>query len=208
MLLTLAVLNRIVAGEVSVVYRRWTKPTVKEGGRLRTAVGELSIGGVQTVEVASISDADAVLAGWTSAVELVGDLFRERKASAARGRGAKPGGVRSIYWIEVSFAGADQRFDLRADDQLSDDELAAIVKKLDGHDARSSFGPWTRHTLSLIHEFPARRAPELAEMHGRETIPFKADVRKLKEMGLTESLSVGYQLSPRGKRVFATLISS
>jgi hypothetical protein len=208
MLLTLGVLNRIVAGEVSLVYRRWTKPTVREGGRLRTAVGELSIGGVRTVEVASISDTEAALAGWASAAELIEDLFRERPTSSARGRGAKPGGDRSIYRIEVSFAGTDRRFDLRADDQLTDADLVALVNKLDGYDARSSFGPWTRHTLSMIHEFPARRAPELAEMQGRETIPFKADVRKLKEMGLTESLPVGYQLSPRGKRVFAALISS
>ena len=33
-----------------------------------------------------------------------------------------------------------------------------------------------------------------------ETRPFKADVRKLKELGLTESLPVGYRLSPRGER--------
>ena len=28
---------------------------------------------------------------------------------------------------------------------------------------------------------------------------FKRDVRKLKELGLTESLPVGYRLSPRGR---------
>ena len=27
---------------------------------------------------------------------------------------------------------------------------------------------------------------------------FKRDVRKLKELGLTESLEIGYRLSPRG----------
>ncbi len=202
MLLTLAILNRIVTGEVSVVFRRWTKPTVKEGGRLRTAVGELSIKGVHTIDPTLITDADAALAGWSSAAELIEDLFRERPASSARGRGAKSGGERSIYRIEVAFAGADQRFDLRADDQLTVDDLAVLVKKLDGYDTRSSFGPWTRHTLSMIEQWPGRRAPELAEMQGRETIPFKADVRKLKEMGLTESLPVGYRLSPRGKRVW------
>ncbi len=34
---------------------------------------------------------------------------------------------------------------------------------------------------------------------GRERLPFKADVRKLKRLGLTESLDVGYRLSPRGR---------
>jgi hypothetical protein len=43
------------------------------------------------------------------------------------------------------------------------------------------------------------RAPDLAARMGRETLPFKRDVRKLKELGLTESLEVGYRLSPRGR---------
>jgi transposase len=37
----------------------------------------------------------------------------------------------------------------------------------------------------------------------RERHPFKADVRKLKELGLTESLEVGYRLSPRGRALLA-----
>ena len=36
---------------------------------------------------------------------------------------------------------------------------------------------------------------------GRETADFKKDVRKLKELGLTESLAIGYLLSPRGEAV-------
>ena len=38
-------------------------------------------------------------------------------------------------------------------------------------------------------------------MVGREKPPFKRDVRKLKELGLTESLERGYRLSPRGRAV-------
>ena len=34
---------------------------------------------------------------------------------------------------------------------------------------------------------------------GRETQPFKLDVRKLKALGLTVSLETGYRLSPRGQ---------
>jgi hypothetical protein len=34
-------LEGIAAGKISVAFRRWTKPTVKAGGRLRTAVGVL-----------------------------------------------------------------------------------------------------------------------------------------------------------------------
>jgi hypothetical protein len=36
-------------------------------------------------------------------------------------------------------------------------------------------------------------------MVGRETKPFKLDVRKLKNLGLTISLKIGYELSPRGR---------
>ena len=43
------------------------------------------------------------------------------------------------------------------------------------------------------------RAPDLAAQVGRETGEFKRDVRKLKELGLTISLEVGYRLSPRGQ---------
>jgi hypothetical protein len=42
------------------------------------------------------------------------------------------------------------------------------------------------------------RAEDLAHSVGREKMPFKLDVRKLKELGLTESLTTGYRLSPRG----------
>ena len=39
----------------------------------------------------------------------------------------------------------------------------------------------------------------LAASLGRETLPFKRDVRKLKELGLTCSLPVGYEISHRGR---------
>ena len=47
------------------------------------------------------------------------------------------------------------------------------------------------------------RAADLAESFGRETQPFKTDVRKLKNLGLTISLEVGYRLSPRGAAYLA-----
>ena len=48
---------------------------------------------------------------------------------------------------------------------------------------------------------PDRARPDLAARVGRETADFKKDVRKLKELGLTESLAIGYLLSPRGEAV-------
>ena len=57
--------------------------------------------------------------------------------------------------------------------------------------------------LEVIAARPATRAADLAEQFGRETLPFKTDVRKLKNLGLTESLEVGYRLSPRGTAFLA-----
>jgi len=51
----------------------------------------------------------------------------------------------------------------------------------------------------LIERRPHQRAPDLAEEMGLETQPFKANVRKLKNLGLTLSFNPGYDLAPRGK---------
>jgi hypothetical protein len=204
MLLTRPILDQIVDGTITLVYRRWTKPTVKRGGRLRTVVGELSIGSVDIVEPTTITDSDAVAAGFGSVADLLDDLFKERPSNG-RGRVARGDGDRFVYRIEVSYLGADTRIALRENTSLSDQELSAIVAKLNQYDAKSSFGPWVTSTLTLIDSWPGRRAPELAEMQGRETIAFKTDVRKLKAMGLTESLTVGYRLSPRGRRVWEAM---
>jgi hypothetical protein len=80
---------------------------------------------------------------------------------------------------------------------LLDDEV--IEARLERLDRASPVGPWTRATLDIIARRPAVRAGDLAAELGRERLPFKADVRKLKRLGLTESLDVGYRLSPRGR---------
>ena len=47
---------------------------------------------------------------------------------------------------------------------------------------------------------PGVRAADLAGVvRPRDALDFKRDVRRLKELGLTESLEIGYRLSPRGK---------
>ena len=62
-----------------------------------------------------------------------------------------------------------------------------------------------RQTLRLIARYPAVVSTELARHAGKERMVFKVDVRKLKELGLTESLEVGYRLSPRGEAVLRSL---
>jgi hypothetical protein len=181
-----AVLDGIVAGRIDLQFRRWRKPTVKAGGKLRTAVGELSVGHVDIVTQKQITADDARRAGYASRTALLRDLASFRDD----GR---------LYRIEVRLAGPDPRVALRARENMSDEEAAGLHDRLARYDRASTHGPWTMETLELIERCPATLAADIAASIGREKLPFKADVRKLKELGLTESLEIGYRLSPRGR---------
>ncbi len=178
-------LDRIVAGEISVAFRRWKRPTVKAGGRLRTAVGELAIGDVRQVSQRELTREDARLAGFASLAGLVARMQRQKSGQ--------------LYRIELSYAGADRRVELRGRDDLSPEEADEIRSRLQHFDSRSRRGLWTAKTLQLIEERPATLAAKLAAEAGWPTDWFKRNVRKLKELGLTESLERGYRLSPRGR---------
>jgi len=86
---------------------------------------------------------------------------------------------------------------------LDHTEVADITGRLARLDAAATDGPWTGATLRLIKEKPGVVSTELATELGRERAPFKVDVRKLKRLGLTISLDVGYRLSPRGEAYLA-----
>ena len=180
------VMRRIGEGEVTLAFRRWRRPTVKAGGTLRTRVGVLAIESVEVVDEDEVTDADARRAGAES-----------REAVLREGPQERP-----LYRIEFRLAGPDPRIALRERSNISPCERAEIDARLARLDAASRHGPWTRKVLALIAEQPGTRAPDLAASLGRETAPFKADVRKLKELGLTESLQIGYRLSPRGRAYY------
>src|SRR3954451_22284690 len=71
MLLRRDILDGIAAGRVSVAFRRWKRPTVKAGGRLRTRIGMLSIDAVDRVEESEIGEEDAKRAGFSSRAALI-----------------------------------------------------------------------------------------------------------------------------------------
>jgi hypothetical protein len=185
------VLDGLADGTITVVFRRWARPRVRAGSKLRTAVGVLSIDAVDELDFAGITDDDARRSGFLSRTALLDDLASQRD-----GR---------VYRIALHVAGPDPRVELRGRDALTGDELADVERRLARLDAASRHGAWTLAVLRLIRDRPEVRAGDLAPTRGQETLAFKRDVRKLKELGLTESLEVGYRLSARGRAVLDRL---
>jgi hypothetical protein len=184
MLLPPKVAQGVADGSVTLAFRRWRTQDVRVGHRFTTSAGIVQVDDVAVVDPAAITDAEAVLAGHPHA-----DMVRKRLA----GEESWP-----TYRVRLSYAGPDPRIALRESAELTDADVAAIDARLDRLDRASSHGAWTMRTLGLIGDNPQRRAPDLAEIEGRETAAFKIDVRKLKALGLTISHPVGYELSPRG----------
>ena len=184
MLLPRAALNEIQAGRIDRAFRRWKRPTVRAGGTLRTSIGLLAIDSVEPITDADVTEEDAARAGFASRDALLAFL---------------PERDEQLYRIRFRTGGVDPRAALRERTTITPEERADLRARLARLDARAPDGPWTRATLAVIDASPATRAAELAESLGRERLPFKADVRKLKALGLTESLERGYRISPRGR---------
>jgi hypothetical protein len=64
MLLKLEVLEAIKRGEITLQFRRWSRPTVKPGGTLKTKVGLLQIGRVDEMSPDDVTETDARAAGF------------------------------------------------------------------------------------------------------------------------------------------------
>ena len=186
MLLNRATADGIADGSITLVLRRWEAARVRPGGTQRTSAGTIRIDAVTAYPAGyRVSDEQARRAGYPDADAAMTQLDR-------RGNG-------SIYAIAVSYLAPDERPALAADDRLTSADLAGISARLDRWDAASRGRPWTRETLALIAANEAVRAPDLAARMGFDTVGFKRNVRKLKGLGLTISLDVGYRISPRGK---------
>ena len=176
----------IADGSITCTFRRWKRSQAVSGRRYRTAAGIIEATAVDVVDVGEITDGEARASGYPDAATLVDDL---------RGDDDLP--VRRIRFHLV--AEPDPRAVLAADDAVDGTASADIDKRLARLDKASPIGAWTRATLELIAAHPEVRAGVLADMVGRDRPSFKLDVRKLKNLGLTESLPVGYRLSPRGR---------
>jgi hypothetical protein len=176
-------------GSITVAFRRWKRPTVKAGGTLRSPGGFLAIDSVDIVGEDAPDDAQARAAGYEDVAELRREL-------------GPPAADRALYRVAFHLAGPDPRDTLRADAALTPDDVADLRSRLDRLD-RAAPTAWTDATLRAIATQPAVVSTTLAEQLGMERAAFKLNVRKLKALGLTESLEIGYRLSPRGDAFLA-----
>jgi hypothetical protein len=190
MLIKDEVIEKIKTGEITTLFRRWSRPGAKAGGSQMTQGGVIGIDTVDVVTEDAITDLDAREAGYPSRDKLLSGLsYRDDP----------------IYKIRVYFKGEDPRIALREDDDLSDADLAQIIAKLEQLDKNSKRGEWTQSYLQVIQDMPNTHSGLLADYLGLSIPEFKPWVRKLKALGLTESLHPGYQLSPRGEKVLEAL---
>ncbi len=176
----------IERGEVTLTFRRWKRCQVVAGHTYRTAAGRIVVDAVEVVDPDAITTADAPTC-----------RLRVRRPTCVAILPATAD--LPTYRIQLHAAGDDDpRATLAASAALAE-ERADIDRRLGRLDSASRHGPWTHAVLQVIAGNPGVRAPDLAQKFGRETQPFKLDVRKLKNLGLTLGLRVGYRLSPRGE---------
>ena len=184
MLFKVSQLAGIADGSIDLTFRRWPAPRVRAGSQQRTAIGVIAFDAVERVD--DLTDEEAHRAGWASRDAVIKQFARRDG---------------DLYRIELHLAGPDPRAVLR--ERLpGPDELAGLRRRLD------RMGPWALAYLQTIAEQPGVRAPDLAADYGMETRAFKLRVRRLKELGLTESLQIGYRLSPRGEAFLRACRSS
>lgn len=136
MLIRKPILEQIKLGEVTLAFRRWTRPNVRTG-TLKTAVGVLVIQLVEKTGERKISESDAHRAGYPGSDALIKDLT-SRKGD--------------IYRITLRFIGEDPRIKLFQVDKLSDLEFTEIHQQMQRLDSMSRVGNWTLSVLTAIKE--------------------------------------------------------
>jgi hypothetical protein len=184
MLFTAATLQGLAEGRVTCTYRRWEVVRPKVGSRFTTSAGLVELTSITAVDPERLTKRDAAEAGFNSLADLV-------KWTSAKGRG-------DLYRIGLVLAGPDPRVALRLSAELAPTDVSALSARLDRMD-RAAEQPWTHSTLRQIQRLPGVVSTELAAEAGQERRTYKLRVRRLKALGLTESLERGYRLSPRGQ---------
>jgi len=173
-------------GRIVLMFRRWNRCQVVAGHRYRTGSDIIEVDAVDLVKPRDIDAGQASEAGYATVRELVADLRGDKKTPLYRIR---------FHRVDEP----DPRDQVAAQSELTSRELATLTEQLTRMDNSGSHGPWTKAVLTQIADHPATVSTILADTLGWERQDFKLHVRRLKQLGLTVSLDVGYQLSPRGK---------
>ena len=183
----------LTSGAITLTFRRWKKSHVRPGGRYRChPIGVLEVDAVKVVPVSSITPRDAKRAGFPSLEALVAYLAELGPLDDTT----------EIHRVELRHGGDGDRVPMALDDQLTTEDIQGIRDRLARLDEKS---PWTMATFALIEKHPRIAASQLAAKVGREGAAFKADVVKLKKLGLTQSFEVGYEIAPRGRAFLAAI---
>ena len=183
MLFTAATLRGLTEGRVNCTYRRWEVVRPKVGSRFTTAAGVVEVTSITAANEKQLTERDAADAGFDSIDGLL-------KWTSAKGRG-------DLYRVGIVLAGPDPRVALRHSDHFTPADVSALNATLERMD-RAAEQPWTHPTLRQLQRLPGVVSTELAAA-GLERRAYKLRVRRLKALGLTESLERGYRLSPRGQ---------
>jgi hypothetical protein len=184
MLFAAATLRGLAEGRVNCTYRRWEVVRPKVGSRFTTTIGVVEVTSITPAQSEQLTEQDAADAGFDSVAALV-------KWTSAKGQG-------DLYRVGIALAGPDPRVALRDSDQLAAADISALSARLERMD-RTAEQPWTHSTLRQIRRLPGVVSTVLAAEAGQERRAYKLRVRRLKALGLTESLERGYRLSPRGQ---------
>ncbi len=186
MLFTAGQKTKMSAGEMTVTFRAWPSSQATAGKAYTfDAERSLVVDAVDLVPAGSIDDASAMLAGEASAAAMRAMLNKTSRREI--------GDEDLVYRVAFHLAGAvPKKASLPAE---------VIVEKLRAMDQRSTKGTWTRDYLQMIADGPRVGAKVHAARRGEEVPVLKADVRKLKALGLTVSFEVGYGLTDLGQEV-------
>jgi len=185
--------ERIRSGEITCTVRIWQSPHVKVGGRYALGGGAIVVDEIRETRLDDITPALARRTGFPSLVDLL--------------KTAKHGYGERVFVIDFHYDGKTGARPAPKTGTVSAEELAELVQRLEAMDRRSKIGAWTLATLRAIEARPGVLAAKLARSLGRPRDEFKRDVRKLKTLGLTFSLEIGYRLTPKGEALLASLSS-
>lgn len=184
--------ERVARGEITVTFRLWKSAHVKSGKTYESGFGRIEVEDVRVIPAAMISEDDVgpsgcddvaairELAGEHTKVRVAPDTLLYRVQFRFLGQGAMPVGPPAAI------------------------DMDRVAERLERMDRTSTRGPWALAALRIIERKPRVAARLLAAELGYETLDFKANVRKLKALGLTISHEVGYELSDGGRGYLAS----